>query len=72
MLGLIVGETNLPRFIINKLLKNNVKFLILDLTKSNVYKNYINSYSLKITQLGKAISILKKNNCKSVIFLGKV
>jgi len=72
MLGLIVGETNLPRFIINKLLKNNVKFLILDLTKSNVYKKYINSYSLKITQLGKAISILKKNNCKSVIFLGKV
>jgi len=42
MLGLIVGETNLPRFIINKLLKNNVKFLILDLTKSNVYKKYIN------------------------------
>ena len=72
MLGLIVGETNLPRFVINKLLKNNVKFIILDLTKSNVYKKYINSYSLKITQLGKAISILKKNNCKSVIFLGKV
>ena len=72
MLGLIVGETNLPRFIINKLLKSNVKFLILDLTKSNVYKKYINSFSLKITELGKAISILKKNNCKSIIFLGKV
>jgi len=42
MLGLIVGESNLPRFLINKLLKNNVKFLILDLTKNNIYKKYKN------------------------------
>ena len=27
---------------------------------------------MKITELGKAISILKKNNCKNVIFIGKV
>jgi DUF1009 family protein len=72
MLGLIVGESRLPNFVINKLLKKKVKFLILDLTKSNIYKKYKNSYSLKITELGKAISILKKNNCKNVIFLGKV
>jgi DUF1009 family protein len=72
MLGLIVGESRLPNFVINKLLKKNVEFLILDLTKSNIYKKYKNSYSLKITELGKAISVLKKNNCKNVIFLGKV
>lgn len=72
MLGLIVGESSLPNFVINKLLKKNVEFLILDLTKSNIYKKYKNSYSLKITELGKAISVLKKNNCKNVIFLGKV
>lgn len=72
MLGLIVGESRLPNFVINKLLKKNVEFLILDLTKSKIYKKYKNSYSLKITELGKAISILKKNNCKNVIFLGKV
>ena len=72
MLGLIVGESSLPRFLIKKLLKKKVEFLILDLTKSNTYKNYKNSYSLKIIQLGKAISILKKNNCKSVILIGKV
>ena len=72
MLGLIVGETSLPNFVINKLLRKNVEFLILDLTKSNIYKRYKNSYSLKITELGKAISILKKNNCKNVIFIGKV
>ena len=72
MLGLIVGESSLPNFVINKLLKKNIEFLILDLTKSNIYKKYINSYSLKITELGKAISVLKKNNCKNVIFIGKV
>ncbi|NQW64349.1 MAG: UDP-2,3-diacylglucosamine diphosphatase LpxI, partial [Deltaproteobacteria bacterium] len=72
MLGLIVGESNLPNFVINKLLRKNVEFLILDLTKSNIYKRYKNSYSLKITELGKAIALLKKNNCKNVIFIGKV
>ena len=72
MLGLIVGESSLPNFVINKLLKKNIDFLILDLTKSNIYKKYKNSHSLKITELGKAISILKKNNCKNVIFIGKV
>ena len=72
MLGLIVGESSLPNFIINKLIKKKIEFLILDLTKSNIYKKNNNSYSLKITELGKAISILKKNNCKNIIFLGKV
>ena len=72
MLGLIVGESSLPIFVINKLLKKNIEFLILDLTKFNVYKKYENSYSLKITELGKAISILKKNKCKKIIFIGKV
>jgi DUF1009 family protein len=72
MLGLIVGETSLPNFVINKLLKKKIDFLILDLTRSCIYKKYKNSYSLKITELGKAISILKKNNCKNIIFIGKV
>jgi hypothetical protein len=36
MLGLIVGESDLPRFLINKLLKKKLEFLILDLTKSNI------------------------------------
>ena len=72
MLGLIVGETSLPKFVIKELLKKNISFLILDLTKSNIYKKYKNSYSLKITELGKAISVFKKNNCKNIIFIGKV
>ena len=49
MLGIIAGETSLPRFVINKLLKKNEELLIIDLTKSNIYKKYKNTYSLKIT-----------------------
>jgi DUF1009 family protein len=72
MLGIVAGETSLPKFVINKLINKNVELLIIDLTNSNIYKKYKNSYSLKVTELGKAISILNKNNCKSIIFLGKV
>ena len=36
MLGLIVGESSLPKFVVNKLLKNNLEFLIIDLTKSHI------------------------------------
>jgi len=72
MIGLIVGESNLPKFIISKLIKNKKNFILLDLTKKNLYKKYSNSYSLKITELGKAIKILKENNCKKIILIGKV
>ncbi len=51
MLGLIVGESSLPRFVINKLIKKNLEFLILDLTKSNIYRKYKNCYSLKIRKI---------------------
>ena len=66
MLGLIVGESNLPRFLINKLLKKNAKFLILDLTKNNIYKKYKNSYSLKITQLGKYLVKIDRRGLRYV------
>ena len=72
MLGIIAGETSLPKYLINKLTKKKTKFIILDLTQSNLYKNYTNSYSLEITELGRALSILNKNNCKKIIFIGKV
>ena len=72
MLGIIAGETILPKYLINKLTKKKIKFIVLDLTQSNLYKNYTNSYSLEITELGRALSILNKNNCKKIIFIGKV
>ena len=71
MIGLIFGETELPKYILKKVKKKN-KYLILDLTKKKIFKKDKNSYSVSIGQFGKIISILKSKNCKKVLFAGKV
>tara|TARA_B100001057_G_scaffold320433_1_gene320699 strand:+ start:801 stop:1589 length:789 start_codon:yes stop_codon:yes gene_type:complete len=71
MIGLIFGETNFPKYIYKKI-KDKKKYLIIDLTKKKFFKKDKNSYSLSVGQFGKIISILKKNNCKKVLFAGKV
>tara|TARA_B100001123_G_C15339740_1_gene1034321 strand:+ start:3706 stop:4518 length:813 start_codon:yes stop_codon:yes gene_type:complete len=72
MIGLILGETKLGKIIINKLKLIDQNFLVIDISKKKIYKKNKNHISLSIGQLGKAISILKKNNCKKIIFAGKV
>ena len=42
------------------------------LPKKKIFKKDKNSFSVSIGQFGKIISILKKNNCKRVLFAGKV
>ena len=71
MIGLIFGETNFPKYIYKKI-KRKKKYIIIDLTKNNFFKKDQNSFSLSMGQFGKIISILKKNNCKKVLFAGKV
>ena len=71
MIGLIFGETDFPKYIYKKI-KNEVKYIIIDLTKKNFFKKDKNSHKVSIGQFGKIISILKKNNCKKVLFAGKV
>lgn len=71
MIGLIFGENNFPIYILKKI-KKKYKYLIIDLTKSKNFKKDKNSYSVSIGQFGKIISILKKNNCRQVLFAGKV
>ena len=71
MIGLIFGESNFPNEILKKI-KNKKKYLIIDLTNTKKFKKDKNSHSASIGQFGKIINILKKNNCKKVIFAGKV
>jgi UDP-2,3-diacylglucosamine hydrolase len=71
MIGLIFGKTDFPKQILKKI-KKKKKYLIVDLTKTKIYKKDKNSYSVSIGQFGKIISILKKNNCNKVLFAGKV
>ena len=65
MIGLIFGETDFPKYIYKKI-KNKKIYTILDLTKKNFFKKDKNSYKISIGQLGKIISILKKNNLVNI------
>ena len=71
MIGLIFGESDFPKYIYKKI-KDKKKYLIIDLTKKKIFKKDKNSFSVSIGQFGKIISILKKNNCRKVLFAGKV
>jgi len=72
MIGLILGDTHIGKIIVKKLLKLKKRFIIIDISKKNLFKKNKNSYSLTIGQLGKCISILKNNKCKNIIFAGRV
>ena len=71
MIGLIFGETDFPKYIYKKI-KDRKKYIIIDLTNNNFFKKDNQSYKVSIGQFGKIISILKQNNCKKILFAGKV
>jgi len=72
MIGLIFGDTNFPIEILKRIKKKKIKYLIIDLSKIKKFKKDKRSYSASIGQFGKIINILKLNNCKKVLFAGKV
>jgi len=72
MIGLIFGDASFPIEILKKIKKKRLKYLIIDLSKSKKFKKDKKSYSVSLGQFGKIIDILKKNNCKKVLFAGKV
>ena len=72
MIGLIFGDTDFPKEILKTVKKRKIEYLIIDLSKSKKFKQERKSYSVSIGQFGKIINILKENNCKRVLFAGKV
>ena len=72
MIGLMFGETSFPIEILKKIKKKRLNYLIIDLSKSKKFKKYKKSYAVSIGEFGKIINILKDNNCKKVLFAGKV
>ena len=72
MIGLFFGETIFPKLILKNLKKKKLKYLIIDLSKKNIFKKNSNSYRISIGQFGKILKILNQNKCKKVIFAGKI
>ena len=72
MIGLIFGDTDFPKEILKNIKKKRLNYLIIDLSKPRKFKKDKKSYSVSIGQFGKIIKILQENNCKKVLFAGKV
>ena len=68
MIALICGTGSFPKEIF-KILNKKIKYIIINLTEKNLSKIEI---KLKIGQFGKLFKLLKENNCKEVIFAGKI
>src|SRR6056300_1413071 len=72
MIGLIFNDTNFLKEILRTIKRNIANYLIIDISKKKKFKKDKKSYSVSIGQFGKIIDILKNNNCKKVLFAGKV
>ena len=72
MIGLFLGEKNLPIEILKKLTKKKIRYFIIDLTKNNKFKNYKNSFFISIGKFGKILELIHSKNCKKVIFAGNI
>ncbi len=72
MIGLFLGEKNLPIEILKKINKKKLKYFIIDLTKNNKFKKNKNSYFINIGKFGEILKIIKSKKCKKVIFAGNI
>ena len=72
MIGLFLGEKDLPIQILKKIKKKNLNYFILDLTKNNKFKKNKNSFFINIGKFGEILKIIKSKKCKKVIFAGNI
>ena len=72
MIGLFFGDTEFPKKILLENKKRKQKYIIIDLSKKKVFKKESHSQSFGIGQFGKIFKFLTKNNCKKVLFAGKI
>ncbi len=72
MIGLFLGEKDLPNEIVKKIERKKIKYFIIDLTKNNKFKKNKNSFFINIGKFGEILKLIKSKNCKKVIFAGNI
>jgi len=72
MIGLFLGEKDLPIQILKKIESKKLNYFIIDLTKNNKFKKKRNSFFINIGKFGKILKIIKSKKCKKVIFAGNI
>ena len=58
MIGLLIGDGNLPKVLINKLEQKKTRFIAINLSKKKISKNFF--YNFNISQFSKIVETLKK------------
>ncbi len=72
MIGLFLGEKDLPFEIIKKIERKKIKYFIIDLTKNNKFKKNKNSFFINIGKFGEILKLIKLKKCSKVIFAGNI
>ena len=72
MIGLFLGEKDLPIEILKKIERKKLNYFIIDLTKNNKFKKNKNSFFINIGKFGEILKLLKFKKCKKVIFAGNI
>ena len=72
MIGLFLGENDLPLEILKKLKKKKINHFIIDLTKKNKFKKYKNCFFINIGKFGEILELIKSQKCKKVLFAGNI
>ena len=72
MIGLFLGEKELPIEILKKIERKKLNYFIIDLTKKNKFKKNKNSFFINIGKFGEILKLIKFKKCKKVIFAGNI
>ena len=72
MIGLFLGEKDLPDKILKNIKKKKINYFIIDLTKNNKFRKYKNSFYINIGKFGEILKLIKSKKCKKVIFAGNI
>ncbi len=72
MIGLFLGEKDLPNQILKKIERKKIKYFIIDLTKNNKFKKNKNSFFINIGKFGEILKLIKTKKCNKVIFAGNI
>ena len=72
MIGLFLGEKDLPNEIIKKIEKKRIKYFIIDLTKNNKFKKNKNSFFINLGKFGEILKLIRSKKCNKVIFAGNI
>ena len=72
MIGLFLGDTDFSDVVLNKIIKLNKEYFILDFSKNNKFKKNRNSHRISIGKFGQIIKLIKEKKCNKVLFAGKI